>query len=154
MCMQIFKYFTLKVFKHREKLRNFTVNTHIPRTTFYINIYYILFIIYPSIIYNSASFYLFWYFIVRILVVLSHHFNYLPSLLNTLSCSPFSLSYFTFYLILILNILYLLPLKWFTHPFMISCSSLMLEFYSLELLALFYAHKNDSQRLWIDHGID
>ena len=87
-----------------------------------------------------------------ILTPLSHHFNYLPSLLNTPWCSPFS--YLTLNLILILKILYLLPLKWFTHPFMISRSSLMLEFYSLELLALFYAHKNDSQRLWIDHGID
>lgn len=97
MRMQIFKYFTLKVFKHREKLRNFTVNTYIPRTTFYINIYYTLFIIYPSIIYNSASFYLL-YFIIRILVVVSHHFNYLPSLLNTPWYNPFSLSYFKSYI--------------------------------------------------------
>lgn len=120
--MQTSKYFTLKVFKQREKLRNFTVNPHIQRTTFYINIYYILLIIYPAIIYNFASFYLFSFFIIRILVVVPHHFNYLPSLLNSsLSyCTSYLILILNIHLILILNILYLLSLKWFTHPFTIS----------------------------------
>lgn len=84
MCMHIFKYFTMKGLKHREML------TLIQQLHFTINI--LLYFVYHIFIHHCI--------LIRMSIVVSHHFSCLKSHLNIPQCVPFSLSLLTLIYIL------------------------------------------------------